>query len=310
MSFVALLQSLLCCCLVSGLYAMERLRILRGMQRGRYSQFRWIGEPLDEHQRRDGDTLDSWRKWNKLHGLSFTEAIEAIGLESAQGRRHAGFPEKMDQVLFSPIYRSHRSHQMSISARTEKCRISRENGTCPILSDSTKPSKPPDEHQRRGGDTLDSWRKWNKLRPLWFTEAIKAIRYPDILHSMCIVKVYVRAEQWHNNFFLEENQLKQLGPIIMGEPLFNEFHAQMLRSLMERLSRAGFPIVTLDFQARQHPVLFNPANDYFYGGKVKTVLEPHNEKFALPDGYHDAYARALGADPEPSVPSLPTSRSV
>ncbi|GIZ36884.1 hypothetical protein CKM354_000035000 [Cercospora kikuchii] len=90
----------------------------------------------------------------------------------------------------------------------------------------------------------------------------------------------------------------------MGEPLFNEFHAQMLRSLMERLPRAGFPIVTLDSQARQHPVLFNPADDYFYGGKVKTVLEPHNEKFALPDGYHDAYARALGADPETLRPQL------
>ncbi|PIB00138.1 hypothetical protein CB0940_03527 [Cercospora beticola] len=90
----------------------------------------------------------------------------------------------------------------------------------------------------------------------------------------------------------------------MGEPLFNEFHAQMLRSLMERLSRAGFPIVTLDSQARQHLVLFNPANDYFYGGKVKTVLEPNNEKFALPDGYHDAYARALEADPEALRPQL------
>ena len=55
---------------------------------------------------------------------------------------------------------------------------------------------------------------------------------------------------------------------------YNEFLAQIQLPLMTRLIRSGLPVTRLEYQSRMPEALFEPINDEFYEGRIKTRVPP------------------------------------
>jgi hypothetical protein len=104
--------------------------------------------------------------------------------------------------------------------------------------------------------------------------------------------------------------LNQIGLINVSEDgqnggrCFNEFSAQIRLSFFERLAAAGFPISTLEYQARMPEYLWYPVNKEFYKGLIKTT-KPLGGFPSPPDGWTEFVRRTFYPDmPKAQKPSV------
>lgn len=74
-------------------------------------------------------------------------------------------------------------------------------------------------------------------------------------------------------------------------PGLNEFGAQLRTPLVARLKIAGFPVHQLTEQSRMHPVVFAPANAFFYNSKCTTMVDDE-VKWVLPP-FWDRLVRSI-----------------
>ena len=94
--------------------------------------------------------------------------------------------------------------------------------------------------------------------------------------------------------------LKQLGPVSLGSSGqngaagYNEFGAQVRKSLFVRLIECGFPVYHLSNQGRMHEAIFAPARTFFYEEDIVS----DGQNLELPDGFEPVWREMFGLHSE------------